>query len=151
MTQISVLAIDPGITTGHALGIIDDDGLMKVSTGQQKYDELDLWRALHRTKPNVLIYERFEGRASIQGVELFSRNLIGVMNLYMMDCNQNVHLYPQMPQYAIGGYWSDGLLKQKMLYKALKGGHANDACRHLLQWYTFGPGYKFNKKGFEPA
>lgn len=149
MTQISVLAIDPGITTGHALGIIDD-GLMKISTGQQKYSEYELWSALHRTKPDVLIYERFEGRASIQGVELFSRNLIGVMNLYD-QMTLELMCVQQMPQYAIGGYWTDVILKKVMLYKALKGGHANDACRHLLQWFTFGPGYKFNTKGYEPA
>lgn len=149
MTQIAVLAIDPGITTGHALGVITD-GKMAVSTGQTQYSEYELWSALHRTTPDILIYERFDGRGSIEGVELFSRNLIGVMNLYD-QMTPELKLVTQMPSEAIGGYYTDKHLKDNRLYKALKGGHANDACRHLLQWYTFGPGYKFNTKGFEPA
>lgn len=149
MTQLSVLAIDPGVTTGHALGIIDS-GHMQVSTGQQQYSEYDLWSALHRIKPDILIYERFDGRGTIEGVELFSRNLIGVMNLYD-QMTAELRCIPQMPSYALGQYYTDAVLKKHMLYKPLKGGHANDACRHLLQWYTFGPGYKYNKEGFEPV
>lgn len=149
LTAINILCLDPGITTGYALGVIDD-GLLRISTGQQRWDEKGLYNTLHKVSPDIVIYERFEARGTIQGVELFSRNLIGVINLYG-QLNPSVKVYAQMPQDAIGGYYSNDVLRKNSLYKSTTGGHANDACRHLLVWWTFKSGYQFNKKGFEPA
>lgn len=151
--MISVLSLDPGITTGWALGIIDE-GLMKVSSGQDRWNELGLWNALYKIEPDVVVYERFESRGAVQGVELFSRNLIGVIELYWQlakGADLPMMVYRQMPQDAIGGYWSDTLLRRFSLYKSTTGGHANDAARHLLRWFEKGSGYQYNKKGYEAA
>lgn len=155
---IKVVAIDPGITTGYAVGLIEN-GEMGVISGQTVWNELGLWTELNRSTPDVLIYETFEFRnqpskAKHNRIELFSRNLIGIMNLYadqanLPDSRKICLLYKQTP-FTGKSYYSDNHLKKDKLYKPLKGGHANDAVRHLLQWFTFGPGYKYNEKGYRP-
>lgn len=148
---IKVVAIDPGITTGYAVGLIEQ-GEMGVISGQTVWNELALWTELNRSTPDVLIYETFEfrnqpSRQKLNRIELFSRNLIGVMNLY---AQQTKCVLRQQTPFTGKQYYTDNHLKKDKLYKPLKGGHANDAVRHLLQWFTFGPGYKHNEKGYRP-
>jgi hypothetical protein len=52
----------------------------------------------------------------------------------------------QMPA-SVMAYFTDKKLREAHLYKMGKP-HANDAARHILYWFQFGPGYKFNKKGY---
>src|SRR5215831_12175089 len=96
---IKVIALDPGVTTGHAVGVIDDGKLGAVS-GQDTWDEYQLYLQLKFAKPNVLIYERFEYRRDRDRAELFSRNLIGVIHLYAQEREANddhLILVHQMP------------------------------------------------------
>ena len=156
---MKIVALDPGITTGYAVGIIDTSGdrPMGVVSGQAKWNEMGLYNELNKSKPDRIIYETFEYRAaSLYGkkrehfkVELFPRNLIGVINLYYQERDHEVILYTQSPS-AGKAYWSDQLLKKEKVYK-VGNPHANDAMRHLLQWYMFGPGFQFNtnNRGFE--
>ena len=85
-TTLKVHAFDPGITTGHASGIIED-GRLGVVSGQSKWNELQLYLQLEFTHPDIIVYERFEYRSqkayNVDNAELFPRNLIGVLNLYI--------------------------------------------------------------------
>lgn len=144
--MIKVIAFDPGVTTGFAVGEIDESsGLMKVQTAQAKLDHKDLWSWLNNFKPDHIVCERFDFRQGARsGLELISRELIGIIELYCQsnDCK----LKMQSPGQVIGDkcYWSDAKLKQTSIYR--RGNiHANEAAKHLLYWAKFGPGFKFTK------
>ena len=145
---MKVIALDPGKTTGYAVGLITSEGKMLVVTGQERWSHLELWGFFEDNLPDVLITERFEFRNKARtGLELYSRELIGVTHLYhQMYMNLEVPLVEQMPS-VIGGFFTDKQLKKDLIYKEGRP-HANDAARHLLQWFMFGPGYEHNKLGY---
>ncbi len=146
-----VIALDPGVTTGYAVGLISDEGKMVVVTGQEKWTHLELWGFFEDNLPDILITERFEFRNKARsGLELFSRELIGVTHLYhQMYMNLEIPLVTQMPS-VIGGFFSDKQLKKDLIYKEGRP-HSNDAARHLLHWFQFGSGYQYNKEGYVSA
>lgn len=123
---------------------------MVVGNGQYKWDVKEMMQYLLEQRPRVLIYEGFMYRnRSRAGLELFSRELIGVIKLYGAT-DATCEVIEQSPSYALAGHWTDKNLKEAGVY-AVANPHANDATRHLLQWYSFGPGYRFNSLGFRPA
>lgn len=156
---MKVIALDPGVTTGYAVGHIEQGKPMGVISGQEAWNELGLYNNLVSGKPDIVVYEKFESgkdnpyrkiKNRNYDVELFSRNLIGVINLFCMQ--NNISFYEQSPAKGVGGHFRlDSILKQASVFKVGKP-HANDAMRHLLQWYTFGPGFQYDtdKKGFVP-
>lgn len=156
---MKVVCLDPGITTGYAVGVITANEPMGVISGQDKWDELAMYNQLCMSKPDIVIYETFESgkdnpyrkRTNFgYDVELFSRNLIGVINLYCQL--NNIVSYEQTPAKGLGGtYKPDKALQSHSVFKVGKP-HANDAMRHLLQWYTMGSGYQYDvdKLGFKP-
>lgn len=151
MSTLTAISLDPGRVTGHARGRIED-GTMYVSSNQTAFDHASLWANLHLAKPDFIICESFEFRTGNRArtrVDLYPCELIGVISLYDA-LTPNCIVYWQKPSQALGGYYSDDKLKKESLYKSTKGGHANDAVRHLLQWFHFGAGYKHNVGGFEP-
>jgi len=156
---MKVIALDPGRTTGYAVGLIQPHEPMGVISGQAEWDERQIYEQLSMGKPDIVVYEKFEsGRQNAYraikhknyDVDLFPRNLIGVINLY---CSQNnIKAYEQSPAKGLGGHFRlDSVLQQAGVYK-IANPHANDAMRHLLQWYTFGSGFQYDtdKKGFVP-
>lgn len=149
----TVIAVDPGVTTGYAIGELDEpDGFMRVVTGQERMDHKRFWEFLNYYKPDMLICERFEFRNKARtGLELFSRELIGIAHLYIQIVNggDESTLFMQQPGPVIGGFFS----KPENMGNVYKKGkiHANEAAMHLLHWYKFGPGFKYWKKGFESA
>lgn len=151
--MLKAIAFDPGITTGFAIGEIDpDEGTMLVSTDQEKFTVSDVFSRLEEYAPDFIIYERFDFRNKARaGLELFSRELIGVFELYAQRTEQ-VQLFKQSPGSVINGYFDrrklvqDGLWTPGALFI-----HSNEACMHLLYWYTFGAGYKYNKGGYRAA
>jgi hypothetical protein len=157
-SPIKVIALDPGGTTGWAKGLIRDYKMHAIS-GQDKWNHLELYNAIELFKPDIIICERFDYRKGGKkqvGVELISREYIGVVELYvqMRDAEFKagsgyfVQLYMQMPTEALGGYWKeDSKLKEDNMFMIGKP-HANDAMRHLLQWYSFKQGFVYNKHGF---
>lgn len=142
---ITVVAFDPGGTTGHAVGIIED-GTMAVRAGQTRFDHIELYNQLAFLNPQYVIAEEFEFRnRSRKGLDLYPRELLGVLELW---CQQNKKLiFRQKAGQALGAYYKDTKLKQDGLYIAGKP-HAMDALRHLLHWYTYGFGYQFNIQGY---
>lgn len=156
------IALDPGVTTGYAMGGIDE-GKMKVVTGEARWDHIGLWQFLVNGKPNFIICERFEFRQGNpkdyrKGLELFSRELIGVVHLYQqLEVTKNdreVKVYMQNPMKepkpgkASSTFFTNDVLKKAAIYKP-GNGHANDAARHILHWWEFGPGFKYNTAGYE--
>jgi hypothetical protein len=149
---LKVVSLDPGITTGHASGVITD-GKMGVVSGQDVWNEYELYTQLKFVKPNVIICEKFDFRnvkKSRDRVELFPRNLVGVVHLYVQECEANdvpVEFYEQTPAQVMG-FFTDRRLKEEHLYKVAHE-HANDAMRHILHWFMFGAGFKYNTGGYE--
>jgi hypothetical protein len=144
-----VIALDPGITTGIAYGKINE-GLMDFTADQAELKCLGLWNLLGSLEPDVIVHETFEFRQGKQrrGIELYPRNLIGVIQLYS-EMNR-IKLIDQSPAQAMD-YWTNDKLKENDAYSRGKD-HARDATRHLLYWFYFGQGYKYNEKGhrFQP-
>lgn len=150
MSRLTVEAHDPGITTGIATGFIRPDEPMEVGSMELRFSVGAMYDHLERVLPDIIIYESFEFRnAARKGLELFSRELIGIYKLYA-DKHPDTIIYKQSPYQGVGGYFTNKQLKENNVYKPGMG-HAMDATRHLLQWYTFGPGYRYNTKGFGPA
>lgn len=157
MSEITVISLDPGRTTGHAKGVIED-GLMTVFSGQTEFTHRMLYIQLKIVRPDVLIVEQFEfrhGKRAAHGLDMYPKELIGVCELYA-QCNGEDAATPcdfrlQNPGYAVGdgAYYNDTRLKAGGLYKPTKGGHANDALRHLLMWYTHGSGFQYNASGYQ--
>jgi hypothetical protein len=147
---MKVISLDPGVTTGYAIGLIED-GKMEVLGGQERWNHVGLYRFLKDNSPQVVISERFEFRKKArEGLELYSRELIGVTNLYAQIFMEPPHeLVMQMPS-VIGGFFSDAQLKKDGLWKEGRG-HNMDALRHLLHWFTFASGFQYNTKGYESA
>lgn len=145
---MKVLALDPGGTTGFAEGIINDNGLMTIRTGQTKLAHYELFAQLTLVAPDKIIYETFKYRnRARKGLELISAELIGVIQLYSHQ--YSVEVFAQDPG-EVMGHFTDKKLKQDGLYKKAHP-HAMDALRHLLHWYTFKEGYQYNIQGFKNA
>lgn len=142
--RVRVLAIDPGRMTGYCYAAWKD-GKLFFCPFQALDDVEDLYFRIAKFEPKHIIIEDFAFRGGARkGLELFPVQLIGVTRLYYAmhaDCTLTV----QQPAQG-KSYYSDNTLKQLGLYK--RGDeHGRDASRHLLQWATFGPGYKYATKG----
>src|SRR5436190_9890375 len=97
MYETTVIALDPGLTTGYASGYVED-GQLKVITGQDSWSHLDLYSQLSMMKPNWIVIEAFEFRRKTrEGLELYSRELIGVVRLYVEQHSEEVELEIQQP------------------------------------------------------
>ena len=149
---MKAIALDPGVTTGYAVGVIDE-GKMLVVTGQERWNHLGLYAFLEDNVPDVIVCERFEFRKkSREGLELFSRELIGVANLYaqlFMAPPHTLKMQNAMKD-SPSTYFNDNRLREDHIYKPGKD-HSNDAARHLLYWFQFGSGFQYNQHGYESA
>jgi len=141
--MITVLAIDPGRTTGFCRGTIED-GEMILMPWQEAVPPHLFYRILQKREPDILVIEKFEFRKnSTEGLDLFPKELIGVARLYAIQ--KDVQMFEQNPSYGMG-YYNDMQLKTANVY--VRGiPHAMDAQRHLLHWFTFGAGFKYNTTG----
>lgn len=144
--MLTVTALDPGVTTGIARGIInEDDNSVIIRYFQEAYNELELYQYLEGERPDFLVYESFQyrpGRAK-PSVNLRPVELIGVIKLYGQLWLLDKSIYAQSA--ATGkAFWTDDKLKAANLYdKSYR--HGRDACRHLLQWISFGAGFNLVK------
>jgi len=147
----TVVAFDPGITTGYAMGDLDEEvGELLVVSGEQKWMPSGLWEFLNEYKPDFLICEDFLFRNnSRRGLELYPRELIGICKLFsQISSAPRCELVMQPPRPT--QFFSDERLKLEHIYKPGHP-HANDAVRHMLHWFQFGQGFKYNKNGYRGA
>lgn len=135
------LALDPGITTGYAIAVHDDNTLY-LASAQAILTHTELYKLLLYVFADHVVCEDFEFRQGARdNLELFSVQLIGVVNLWMQG-EMIGKLY--MQKAAEGkGYYSDEALKKLEIYK--RGvPHGMDALRHFMHWFTFKAGFQFN-------
>lgn len=131
----TLLALDPGGTTGYTLRRGEKWVGGQLGPGNH---HRDLWDLLHALKqPSSIICERFDyeirrdakNTYDVPGIELVSRNYIGVVELF---CElTKVKLY-MSPRSVLGVEWvKDTALKKMGLYVPGKP-HQNDSARHLI-------------------
>jgi hypothetical protein len=145
---MKIVAFDPGVTTGYAVGHIVD-GTMTVRAGQEVWSHNDLWAQLHLAEPDAIVCESFEYRNRARaGLILYSVELIGIIHLFCSPSYRTPSVALYMQSAAKGkSYYSNTHLQNAGVYE--RGiPHGMDALRHLLHWYTFGPGFQYNVKGF---
>lgn len=138
-----ILAVDPGRTTGYCYATFDR-GSLYFAPFQMVDDVDEFWDRLAAFKPEHIVMEDFQFRKGTRvsgGLDMFPMQLIGIARLYEIRVN-NVKLYLQTPSQG-KSFYTDPTLKQLGLYKRGEE-HGRDASRHLLQWATFGAGYKFS-------
>lgn len=147
--QTKVIAIDPGVMTGYCQAVIQD-GKLHYVTFQQTDEVDDLWARLDALKPRFVVCEDFDFRGGRQraatGLNYFPIQLIGVARLYAGTAHHQCGITLQKASYG-KSYYSNNVLRQLGYLPrgmATEVPHGIDAMRHLFQWFTFGPGYKFN-------
>lgn len=136
---ITVLSVDPGITTGFCLAEISEEDI-HLWPHQEKYDVGPFFNQLEKHEPDFIILEDFEYRKGQRdGLILFSVQLIGVTRLWGKWNEAAITM-----QSAAKGksFYSNDQLK---LMGAYKRGipHAMDATRHLMHWLTFSAGFQY--------
>lgn len=142
---ISILALDPGGTTGLCRGLYHDHVLkltpdQRVLGMQEMYEYLDLF--LDSMYQVEVIYEDFSYRNRARtGLDLTPVKLIGIIELFRDRHEPLVGFHKQSA--ATGkGFFTDDKLKDLGVYVKGKQ-HGRDATRHLLQWANFGAGSAF--------
>lgn len=143
--KIRILSIDPGVTTGYALGVKENDKFY-LAYDERIFNHNDFWQfltKLHSHGGMHTICEDFEFRQGKQkdGLNLYPVELIGILRLF---CSNDRWSPLWMQKAAQGkGYYDDSKLRGLGVYR--KGfEHGRDAARHLLHWFGFGAGYQFN-------
>jgi hypothetical protein len=152
MTTLTVIALDPGGTTGWSMfrtSLIEIDGALpemydaKWTQGQlgphEHHSELYTFLELMTTQRTYIITESFEYRNRARaGLDLSSKEYIGVTKLFVQQRGLEGFYYEQTASQAgVGGHGfvKDGNIKKLGLWNAGHvNRHANDATRHLLWW-----------------
>jgi hypothetical protein len=144
MTGI-ILSLDPGITTGRSLARIEKDRVL-ISCSQARWTHLQCLRYLEKIAPQHLIIESFEYRNTQHrgNLELYPREMIAIARLYKEMNQSKVNLYMQTAAQG-KAFYSEEKLKSMGVYDS-HNRHGRDAVKHLLNWWTFGPGYQYNQK-----
>lgn len=143
-----ILSLDPGVTTGWATALIEDEVKVMIRCGQGKWIESELYEFMINLEPEFIVYETFEyrpGKARM-GLNLAPTELIGIIKLY-----GQVNIIPTYAQKAATGkaFFNDDKIKELGLYDK-KYRHGRDALRHLLHWLQFGAGFALvNEPTFE--
>jgi len=136
-----VLALDPGRTTGYALGYRHET--LDIAYGETRFSHGELWDFLRNVNPHFIVCESFDYRR-LKDVDLYPCELIGIVHLYASMQERSVFLQKPSIQGSKDAYWSDAKLKEYDLYK--KGTeHGRSALKHLLYWLQFGHGAQFGE------
>lgn len=148
MEKITILALDPGETTGYAIAELG--AKLLIGYGQREMTPKEFWNFLSYTLPTssecYVVCESFEFRQGKQhtGINLYPCELIGILKLHRtfhIDMTDQLYFQPASVQ-GEKAYFSDKLLKELGLY--IRGpGHGRSAVKHLLQWLQFGSGSRF--------
>jgi len=122
----SILALDPGVTTGWATYKEDGD----VVTGQFKGTHHQFWTLLSKFAPDVIVFEGFVYQRRHK-VVLYPVEVIGIIKLYA-EVKKVIELQQQTASQA-KNLWTMDKLKKLGLWKEAQV-HAMDATRHLLYY-----------------
>jgi len=144
----TIFSIDPGVTTGVCLGLLEDRDLkLKLSemtmTPREMYDWLEDIMGLVEPPHQVhIVYEDFNYRnVARAGLDLTPVKLIGVIEVFR-ERHEPIVTFTKQTAATGKAYFTDDKLKRLGIYVKGKK-HGRDAMRHLLQWYTFGPGSQY--------
>lgn len=147
--ETTILALDPGVTTGCTIAELSDEGHIKVRYNQYEWSVSQLCTFINNVNPDYLICEDFEyrpGKAK-PNLVLYPVQLIGICHLWDQLVGAKVlkgvvsrRLFIQKA--ATGkAHFTDAKLKELELY--VEGlDHGRDSCRHFLHWLNFGWGYQ---------
>ena len=141
MGTLTVLAFDPGGTTGWAMyqatKIINPEGEPEYfdevwSFGElgpgRHHKDIDYMLDMQRTEIYHVVTESFDNRPEkTTASELISRDYIGVMSLWGQRNHHPVH---QQTSSMAKGFVDDKKLKVMNLWSSSK--HSRDATRHLI-------------------
>jgi len=139
----SILALDPGRTTGYAIGIVEN-GKPYIAYYQQEFDHKGLFQLLYQTSEACdwavnIVCESFNFRRHKTGVDLYPCELIGVTNYFVQAYPMNALFMQNSSVQGDKAYFSDERLKDMKLYqKEYK--HGRSAVKHLLHYLKFAHG-----------
>lgn len=133
-----ILALDPGGTTGYAIGYLDGN-MLAVDVNEEVFTPYQLYQFVRVRLPGYVVYEDFEYRnRAPAGLSLMSPKLIGVIEL-LSDVLPSTKFYSQHAgQVGVGGkggLFNNAYLKELGVYK-VGCEHGRDATRHLFYWLT---------------
>lgn len=132
-----VMALDPGITTGIAVGRITNERIVCIESSQGALNTFQVFGLLESVVPSYLVAEGFEYRNdSRPGLELFSRNILGVCEMWATLRGSAF----RTPTAARGKAWFGDEKLRKLGYYEPGKPHARDALRHLFTFLEFGKG-----------
>jgi hypothetical protein len=139
-----LLSLDPGVTTGYCLARMNID-TCELAYNEAKLSPADLLVMLQDLEPAVIVYEDFQYRNRQRaGLRLDSVELIGIVKAYG-TLAPSCFIRKQQPAEGKAHY-NDEMLRKLGLYQ--RGTvHGRDACRHLLHYMAFGPGWKLWPNG----
>lgn len=133
---MTILAVDPGNTTGWAVffRVTDPlDAAILMRSGAEKFSLADWWAHLYAVKPTTIIIERFSLYAHKAEQQInstfFTCELIGITKLWA-DINE-VPLHQQTAQVG-KQIWTDARLEQFGYLHNNR--HTRDAIRHGLTY-----------------
>ena len=133
-----LLSLDPGVTTGYCLARMNTN-VCELAYNEAQLQPADLLLMLQDLDPLAVIYEDFQYRNRARnGLELFSVQLIGVVNAYAA-LNPHCHVKKQQPAQGKGHYNDDALRRHDLYQRGTV--HGRDAARHMLHYMTFGAGW----------
>lgn len=141
--DFKAVALDPGGTTGFTIAKRTDNVLniiadQRVLRPRKLYDFL--WT---HNNANHIICEDFEFRKGARaGLDLTPAHLIGIVYC-LFEGDERLRM--QKASYGKSHFKEDRMIKDLKLWIPGKP-HAMDSLRHFLQWYFYGPGYRYHNK-----
>lgn len=149
---LRAVAIDPGKTTGTCVGFKDGKRLY-LAPAEHRFQHRDLWEWLVQWNPYQVICEDFEYRKGQRpNLVMYSLELIGVVKLF---CDpQVINHVPSLDMkkaanvVGTNDYFKNAKLKQLDIYHP-NSEHARDATRHLMHWFMFRGGSRFDPDNTE--
>lgn len=145
MSAHTILALDPGKTTGICLATLTDK--LYVAPHQDMLTlgatyNLLRWFCDARSNNTHIIYEDFEYRNNARmGLNLVPVKVIGIIELFK-EWHEPFVTFTKQSAATGKAFYNDDRLKELGVYAVGKQ-HGRDATRHLLQWANFGAGGQY--------
>jgi hypothetical protein len=130
----SVLAIDPGVTTGFAFRARDGE----IFSWQHELNSEDLPYTYFMAQLETLVVdrvvcERFDFRQNKTGVDYTPVELIGLIKFWAEDAIDEEIIWQGQDIKSNKSFWTEEKLKLYGVYKPNLG-HAMDATKHLMHY-----------------